>query len=815
MKIKFLFLLLLHPVIFTSYAQEKPASGLFTEGLVIQNGVMYGRNTFISDPQAEDIINGTFERPREGMPAGRSPRGEDAAWTRITADDEGYFSSPALRGGALYLEYISEDEKVMLLKASGHTMVFVNGEPREGDHYDFSFSMHPVMIKEGLNSFYFTNGRYPRIRAALEEVSADIMIKEKDLTLPDLIRGETGFKWGGVTIINAGKQITGDLDIRCTVKETQVSTPLPAIEKLTSRRVNYKIPVPPDLEEDECEVVIELFSKKGRLLDSYSFMIKVKDFAQNHDRTFISRIDGSVQYYSVTPGIRPKGKGQSLYLSVHGAGVQARNQAWTYDPKEDGHIVAPTNRGPFGFAWEDWGRLDALEVLEEGKKLFETAPEKTYLTGHSMGGHGTWYLGATYPDRFAAIAPCAGYPDLLNYASGDDTDEKESEMEKMYTRAGNPCRTLKIAPNYMHHGVYVYHGDADPTVSVEQARLMRRTLAGFHPDFTYYEYPGGTHWFGDISMDWPPIFDYFSLHEIPSPEKVRKLEFYTANPGVSASSNWLSIHQQIRPFEISSVKAEISSDSSMLRISTENILTLCIRPGDMSVVYPLAIDIDGQEMLIDSENKGSHYFSRSGEGKWLPSGKPVPGEKGPHRYGGFKDAFKNNMLFVYGTRGSSEENRWNFLKARFDAETFSYRGNGSIEIITDRQFRDNKFEGRNVILYGNADNNLAWEILLAESPVKVYRGRIVIGDRTITGDDIACYFTRPLQGSDNCSVGIIAGTGIRGMRAAYPNQYFIAGTAFPDLTVFRMPRAGSGFDAVECAGFFGNDWSVTEGDFTW
>jgi len=814
MKIKFL-LLLIYSLVLTSYGQEKATSGQFTEGLVIQNGVMYGRNIFVSDPQAVEIMNGSFETPREGMPAGRSPRGGEAAWTKIPVDDEGYFSSPMLRGGALYLEYYSDADRIMLLRASGHTMVFVNDEPREGDHYDFNYSLHPVKIKKGINSFYFTNGRYPRIRASLEEVSTGVMIKKKDLTLPDLVREEPGFTWGGVTIVNASEKVSDKLDIKCTVKDKEASSPLPAIERLTARRVNFKIPVPEGLEGDECEVLIGLYSKKGALLDSFSFTVKVKDFAQNHDRTFISSIDGSVQYYSVTPGTAPREKGQALYLSVHGAGVQARNQAWTYDAKEDGHIVAPTNRGPFGFAWEDWGRLDALEVLEEGKKLFETKPEKTYLTGHSMGGHGTWYLGATYPDHWAAIAPCAGYPDLLNYASGDNAAGHKSEMEKMFERAGNPCRTLKIAPNYMHHGVYVFHGDADPTVSVEQARLMRRTLADFHPDFTYYEYPGGTHWFGDISMDWPPIFDYFSLHEIPAAEKVRNVEFYTANPGVSASSNWLSIHQQIRAFEISSVKAAINNDSSLLTITTENILTLCLKTADMSIVYPLKVEIDGQEILVNSENTGSIYLKRSAEGKWLTSEKPAAGEKGPHRNGGFKDAFKNNMIFVYGTGGNSEENRWNFLKARFDAETFSYRGNGSIEIISDRQFREADQQGRNIILYGNADNNLAWDMLLAESPVKVYRGSIVIGDRTITGDDIACYFIRPLEGSANCSVGIIAGTGLRGMRAAYPNQYFIAGTAFPDLTVFRMPRDGSPYDAAECAGFFGNDWSVEEGDFTW
>lgn len=36
-----------------------------------------------------------------------------------------------------------------------------------------------------------------------------------------------------------------------------------------------------------------------------------------------------------------------------------------------------------------------------------------------MGGHGTWYLGATYPGKWAAIAPSAGYPTLAAYGSHD------------------------------------------------------------------------------------------------------------------------------------------------------------------------------------------------------------------------------------------------------------------------------------------------------------------------------------------------------------------------------------------------------------
>ena len=89
-------------------------------------------------------------------------------------------------------------------------------------------------------------------------------------------------------------------------------------------------------------------------------------------------------------------------------------QARCYAPKSWGHVVAPTNRRRFGFDWEDWGRMDAMEVLEEAQARFGTDPRRTYLTGHSMGGHGTWNLGAHFPDRFAAIAPICGRGELAS-----------------------------------------------------------------------------------------------------------------------------------------------------------------------------------------------------------------------------------------------------------------------------------------------------------------------------------------------------------------------------------------------------------------
>src|SRR5690606_31364400 len=73
--------------------------------------------------------------------------------------------------------------------------------------------------------------------------------------------------------------------------------------------------------------------------------------------TFRSAIDGSVQYYALRPSTNPDAN-QSLILSLHGASVEATGQANAYTPKDWAAVVAPTNRRPYGFDWEDWGRLD-------------------------------------------------------------------------------------------------------------------------------------------------------------------------------------------------------------------------------------------------------------------------------------------------------------------------------------------------------------------------------------------------------------------------------------------------------------------------
>ncbi|MEX0362180.1 MAG: alpha/beta hydrolase, partial [Allomuricauda sp.] len=357
-------------------------------------------------------------------------------------------------------------------------------------------------------------------------------------------------------------------------------------------------------------------------------------------------------------------------------------------------------------------------------------------------------------------------------------------------------------------GIYVLHGEKDNVVPTFIAREMREVLGKFHSDFTYYEYPGGTHWYGDHSMDWPPIFDLFKQRSIPADSTIQKMEFYTASPGVSATSHFATIVQQQKPLEISSINF---NKEDGVKIDTENVSVLKLDLDAMGMgTGKLQIDHD----TLEISSTGKIYLHHTNE-SWGIGNAPSSKEKGPHRNGGFKDAFRNEMVFVYATKGTTQENEWYYNKARLDAETFYYRANGSVELVADVDFSPKAYPNRNIVLYGNSDNNSAWNKLLKHFPVQIKDNQVTLDGKEIKGNQWGLYFIAPRQDSDTASIGVVSATGTNGMKAIYSNHYLLNGTSYPDLLLFSNGIMDYGTDAVKCAGFFGNDWSFERGEFTW
>lgn len=797
-----------------------------TRALVLPRVGRGGRAPIHLDPIEATIVAGTWAPPVEAQSI-EAVNGQQREWSWIEANENGWVQDRALYGGYAYWAVESDREQVMILNAAGHRMVYVNGEPRGGDVYGTGWPHHPVKLEAGTNHFLFPVSR-GRLRASLKPAVSDAMFSPADRTMPDLIDSEVDLVWGGVIVINATDRAMGDLTIYASAAGFKdQETKCPIIAPMTSRKVPFRFGGPVPEMAGPVMLKLELRSNtggEGRVLDTTEIEVPVRGPRDKQKRTFISRIDGSVQYYAVVPMHPPADAIQTdaapaMVLTLHGASVEARGQAGAYGHKDWTHIVAPTNRRPYGFDWEEWGRIDAMEVLEINQRRLNVDPNRTYLTGHSMGGHGTWTVGATLPDRFAAIAPSAGWVSFRSYGGAPEYD-LAVPIELMLDRAVKPSDTLGLSRNFLHYGIYILHGKADDNVPASQARTMVQHLAEYHDDFALYMEPGAGHWWGNQCVDWPPLFEFLKRHTRPAIEDVNHIEFATANPENSAWSRWLGLEAQIIHGEISSATADLDRKERKFTIVTDNLARLALKVDHLPANEPIDITIDEEDLpTVAWPDDGVIRLARSGsagDAEWMALDTSASAKlKGPHRYGPFKNAFDHQMMFVYGTVGTEEENRWAYAKARFDAETFWYRGNGAVDLIPDTRFDPRREKDRGVVIYGNAETNAAWNKLLTTSPVQVRRGEIIIGDRSIPGDDLACLFIRPRPDSDMAAVAVVTGSGVEGMRLTDRMPYFLAGVGYPDCIVMGPEALSAGIPGVRAAGFFGLDWSVEGGQFAW
>ncbi len=126
----------------------------------------------------------------------------------------------------------------------------------------------------------------------------------------------------------------------------------------------------------------------------------------------------------------------------------------------------------------------AMLALERTMKEYAADPDRVYLTGLSMGGNGSFYLGYRHAETFAAVVPICGWitpwterwrpADVV--APGDDATAFERTAQKL---AKTP--------------VWIFHGEMDNVVPVEQSRKAAEALMKVNPQAKYTEVAGTGH----------------------------------------------------------------------------------------------------------------------------------------------------------------------------------------------------------------------------------------------------------------------------------------------------------------------------------
>ncbi|MGH9847513.1 MAG: prolyl oligopeptidase family serine peptidase [Blastocatellia bacterium] len=206
-----------------------------------------------------------------------------------------------------------------------------------------------------------------------------------------------------------------------------------------------------------------------------------------------SNVDSTLQPYRLfIPSYYDASKKWPLVVALHGMGGDENsffngyeNGALKRMAESRGYlVVCPKGRQPTSM-YLGPAEKDVIDVLAEIKREYSIDDDRVYLTGHSMGGYGTWSVAANHPDLFAALAPFAG--------------------------GGMPQVVMKLR-TIAHIPWIVVHGDADPTVSVEESRRMVKAGKDLGIEIKYIEVPGGNH--GNIVVPaFRDVFDWFDAHK--------------------------------------------------------------------------------------------------------------------------------------------------------------------------------------------------------------------------------------------------------------------------------------------------------------
>jgi len=173
------------------------------------------------------------------------------------------------------------------------------------------------------------------------------------------------------------------------------------------------------------------------------------------------------------------------YLVVTPMGYRPLSQPYYGSP----YRIARPNAAEPAQGWtpqeNERAEQDVINVIDLVSQEYGVDPGRVFLHGQNPSGSGALYLGAKYPDRFAALVISSGPIDYSSY----------------------PFDRLKGKT-----GLMVIHGDQDTTNPIEASMKMAGAAKEAGVNVVYATVPGGTHLAAYLTFA-SQIFDFLDTQK--------------------------------------------------------------------------------------------------------------------------------------------------------------------------------------------------------------------------------------------------------------------------------------------------------------
>jgi len=696
-----------------------------------------------------------------------------------------------------YCDAVSDSPGVRIVYAGGTSSFYVDSVKYPGDPYDKKRIFVPAFFGKNSRIALSLGGYFGYADSEIKvyEPPHEIFFNDSFYTTFDIVADSLMSGYVSVQIINAGDSaaavsISGsDGDSTFSFERRNVILPYLGIKNVslfvkTKRRLSSG---------DRPFLFINIESSGEMRTESLS--LRVKDLLSPRKETYLSKTDSSVQYYAILlPEKFSESASFPLVMSLHGAGVRAEGQAEAYRRRENTIILCPTNRGEFGFDWQDFGRIDFLEAFEKAKERYCIEKERVSLTGHSMGGHGTMYLGAVYADLFSSIIPASGWINFNTYTPSSLSrlalfdNEDVRQAVNLIKDSENP---LSYIGNLTNTPVLLVHGEKDDNVPVFQSRVFYNELKRVGIACELHEYPDKGHWF---DIEETPGIDCIDSDEMKSfAERFkkdsfsRKNVFSTFSLFVNDSADMIRIDRQDKKYYKSTVEAEIKLGEILVRTSNVEGFSLC----GINAAYNEKIKtiIDGKILYVKPSESVS-FVKKNGEFK--KAEKPAENND----YSLINYAFFNPFTIVYST--DSLINDITFYQAIYIHNLFSTKCIGDCSIVPDTLFDDKS--RKNVIFIGVPDiESPAWKVFDCMK-VGIDEKKISDGEREydVKGFSYVCC----KKNKKGLLTVLFAGQNREAQRTSTFFLPFSSGTYMTEYMLFDETVKSEGYNGLKNAEFY-------------
>lgn len=193
------------------------------------------------------------------------------------------------------------------------------------------------------------------------------------------------------------------------------------------------------------------------------------------------------------------GRSLPLTLLLHSLAL-GQSQFAAIDPRllhevcegRDSVVVTPLARGPSTWYF-DTGELDVWEVWARVAEQLRTDPNRTVVSGYSMGGYAAYKLGLTYPQVFSQAVVLAGPPACGVRLLPDVDIPADLDLDSPCAREGDTWRLL-VNARWLPY--VIAHGLVDELVPFASAaeQVLELDRLGYRHRFTVYPFEDHIAW---------------------------------------------------------------------------------------------------------------------------------------------------------------------------------------------------------------------------------------------------------------------------------------------------------------------------------